>query len=193
MKFNSSKFITGSFIAFVICSLMAACGEPETNSTKTAGNENKPSESTGATDSSSPTPGATIGKKKTGKASIGMTVKDDANAKIEKDKMGYYNHTEVLPAYIGGQSALESYITSNIEYPQQAIDNNTEGTVSVQFAVDEQGVVSNVKAIGDKVGNGLEEEAVRIVSKMPKWSPGQIKGKNVKTWRVLPITYKFES
>ena len=81
----------------------------------------------------------------------------------------------------------------NIEYPQQAIDNSIEGTVNVQFAVDEQGVISNVSVIGTKAGYGLDEEAVRVVSKMPKWSPGQIKGKNVKTWRVLPITYKFES
>jgi TonB family protein len=193
MKFNSSKFITGSVIAFVILSLMTACGEPGTDSTKATESENKPSESTGTTDPSSPQPDATTSKKKTGKASIGMTVNADANAKIEKDKMGYYNYTEVLPAYNGGQSALETYINSNIEYPQAAIDNSTEGTVSVQFSVDEQGNVSNAKAIGDKIGYGLEEEAVRVVAQMPKWTAGQVKGKNVKTWRILPVTYKLES
>ena len=112
---------------------------------------------------------------------------------MEVDKQGYYNRTEVLPAYKGGQSALENYIMNNIEYPQEAIDNNIEGTVSIHFAVDEQGNISNVKAMGNKLGYGLEEEAVRVVSKMPKWSPGQVKGKNVKTWRTLPITYRLES
>jgi periplasmic protein TonB len=189
MKFNSSKFITGSLMAFVICFLIAACHDE--TATKTT--ENIKPDSTVITGPSATPPDATTVRKKIGKASIGNTATADANAKIEKDKMGYYNYTEVLPAYIGGQSALETYINNNIEYPQQAIDNNTEGTVSVQFAVDEQGNISNVKAIGDKVGDGLEEEAVKIVSQMPRWSPGQIKGKNVKTWRILPVTYKLES
>jgi TonB family protein len=132
-----------------------------------------------------------MAKKKKGK--ISATITEDANAKIEKDKMGYYSRTEVSPAYKGGDGALSDYINNNIEYPQDAIDNNIEGTVSVQFVVDEQGNISNVKTIGNKVGYGLEEEAVKVVSRMPKWTAGQVKGKNVKTWRVLPITYKLES
>jgi len=98
-----------------------------------------------------------------------------------------------LPSFDGGQVALETYISNNIEYPQEAIDNNVEGTVNVQFLVDEKGDVSNVKTIGNKLGSGLEEEAIRVVSAMPKWSPGQVKGKNVKTWRTLPITYRLET
>jgi periplasmic protein TonB len=191
MKFISSKFITGSLMAFVICVLITACNNE--TATKTTGNGDAPADSLNTTSSSAPGHDTTTVRKKKGRASIGNTPTADATAKIEKDKMGYYNYTEVLPAYIGGQNALDNYITGAIEYPQQAIDNNTEGTVTVQFAVDEQGTISNVKAIGDKVGDGLEEEAVRVVSKMPKWSPGQIKGKNVKTWRILPITYKLES
>jgi TonB family protein len=190
MKFNSLKLITGSVIAFAICSLITSCNDE--SATKSAENESKPAESAATTDPSAQQPDAATAKKKTGKASISMTVNVDATAKMEKDKMGYYNYTEVLPEYKGGQSSLESYITSNIEYPQEAIDNNAEGTISVQFAVDEQGNVSNVKTIGNQVGYGLEAEAVRVVAKMPKWAPGQIKGKNVKTWRTLPITYKLE-
>jgi protein TonB len=97
-----------------------------------------------------------------------------------------------MPAYNGGQAALENYITNNIEYPQQAIDNNAEGTVSVHFLVDEKGNISNVTTVGNKMGYGLEEEAIRVVSKMPPSTPGKVKGKNVKTWRTLPITYKFD-
>lgn len=181
-------------MAFVICALIASCdGESGTSSTKTTENENKPAESEGTADPAVPKTDAATVKKKTGKASTNMTVNADATAKMEKDKMGYYNYTEVLPVYNGGQSSLESYINNSIEYPQDAIDNNAEGMVSVQFAVDEQGNVSNVSTIGNKIGFGLEEEAIRVVSKMPKWSPGQVKGKYVKTWRILPITYKLES
>ena len=129
--------------------------------------------------------------KKSGKVST-STLADDTKVKMEKDKMGYYNRTEVLPTYKGGQNAIENYITNNIEYPQDAIDNNVEGIVNVQFGVDENGTISNVSTIGNKIGHGLEEEAIRVVSKMPKWTAGQVKGKNVKTWRTLPISYRLE-
>ncbi len=100
--------------------------------------------------------------------------------------------TEVRPAYPGGQSSLEDYITNNVEYPQAAVDNNKQGTVNVQFTVDENGNVSNAQVIGSKLGDGLDEEAVRVVSKMPKWTAGSVKGKNVKTRVTLPITFKIE-
>lgn len=184
MKFNSLKFITGSITAFSMFAFVIACNDESGNNSTTA-NE--------ADSSSSPTVSTTDPvKKKTGKASVKMTTDADASAKIEKDKDGYYIRTEVLPSYNGGQAALETYITNNVEYPQEAIDNSVEGTVNVQFLVDEKGNVSEVKTIGNKLGSGLEEEAIRVVSAMPKWTPGQVKGKNVKTWRTLPITYRLE-
>ena len=184
MKFNSLKFITGSITAFSMFAFVMACNDESGNNSTTA-NE---------TDTASSPPVSTTGavKKKTGKASAKMTTDADANAKIEKDKMGYYIHTEVLPSYSGGQVALEAYVNNSIEYPQEAIDNSVEGTVNVQFLVDEKGNVSEVKTIGNKLGSGLEEEAIRVVSAMPKWTPGQVKGKDVKTWRTLPITYRLE-
>ncbi len=129
--------------------------------------------------------------KKKGKITAGVS-KDDASVKIEADAQGYYNRSEIAPAYTGGQSALESYIVNSIEYPQQAIDNNVEGVVNVQFAVDEKGNITNVKTVGNKLGYGLEEQAVKVVSAMPKWTPGKVKGKTVKTWRTLPINYRLE-
>jgi periplasmic protein TonB len=191
MKFNRLKFIATGIIAFAISSLMISCNGDSENSSKTTENEVKAPDSLGT----ATTPGTTVptpAVKKKGKVSSNMEVKADATAKMEQDKMGYYNYTETLPEYNGGQNALDNYINNNIEYPQDAIDNNIEGTVSVQFAVDEHGAISNVKTVGNKVGYGLEEEAVKVVSKMPKWTAGQIKGKNVKTWRILPITYKLE-
>ena len=93
------------------------------------------------------------------------------------DNTGYYNYAEVAPAYNGGQGAIESYINNNIEYPEEAIDNGIEGTVNVQFGIDENGNISNVKTLGNKIGYGLEEEAVKVISNMPKWTPGIVKGK----------------
>jgi protein TonB len=125
------------------------------------------------------------------KISVGaMTEKRTNNMK--PDKSGIYEFTDVRPSYPGGQDALENYINNNIEYQSPAIGDNTEGTVNVQFVVDENGNVTSAKTIGNELGSGLDREAVRVISNMPKWNPGKVKGKNVKTRLVLPITYKIE-
>ena len=188
MKFKSLKFMTAGIIVFMFV-LVSACNN-ESGNTSTTANGDSNTTSTSPSTSGDTAKTNIVKAKKTGKASVKMTA--DANAKIEKDKSGYYTNTEVLPAYNGGQSALENYITNNIEYPLEAIDNNAEGTVSVHFLVDEKGNISNVTTVGNKIGYGLEEEAVRVVSKMPEWTPGKVKGKSVKTWRTLPITYRLE-
>ena len=126
-----------------------------------------------------------------GKASIGV-VSTSKTTKMQADKYGVYEMTEVRPSFPGGQSALEDYITNHIEYPQMAVDDNKEGTVNVQFVIDENGKVTNAKLVGAELGDGLGDEAVRVISSMPKWDPGKVKGKNVKTRLTLPITYKIE-
>jgi TonB family protein len=189
MNFNTIKASLAKYLAFLIgMFVFIACNDQKSaNNSTSAGKE--VADDTAATNTPSSTP--TAKAKKSGKITASMD-KDDTKAEMKKDKMGYYNRTEVLPAYSGGQNALENYITNNIQYPQEAIDNNVEGVVKVQFGVDENGNVTNVSTIGNKIGYGLEEEAIRVVSKMPKWTPGQVKGKNVKTWRTLPINYRLE-
>ena len=184
MTFNQlNRVMKSCFVFSASVLLFVSCNDDK------SANNSTPGASNDTTTSSEPAPVAKA--KKSGKVST-STSADDTKAKMEKDKMGYYNRTEVLPDYEGGQTAIENYITNNIEYPQDAIDNNVEGVVNVRFGVDENGNISNVSTIGNKLGHGLEEEAIRVVSKMPKWTPGQVKGKNVKTWRTLPINYKLE-
>jgi protein TonB len=116
-----------------------------------------------------------------------------SNAAMAADTEGAYNNVEVWPSYPGGQKALEDFFMSNVEYPQQATDNNTEGLVNINFIVDENGKVSSPKVTGTKIGDGLEDEALRVFGKMPKWNPGKIKGKNVKTRFTLPVRFQLES
>jgi TonB family protein len=172
---------------FASGSLFVACTDE-----KSANNSTTETEVKETPDSTMDPAGPAVAKtKRSGKVSSKMEA-DDTKVAIEKDNMGYYNRADVLPAYNGGERALEDYIVNNIEYPQDALDNNIEGVVRVQFGVDENGNISNVSTVGNKIGYGLEEEAIRVVSRMPKWTPGQIKGKNVKTWRTLPINYRLE-
>ena len=112
--------------------------------------------------------------------------------KIEADNEGVYNRAEIMPSYPGGENQLRKFIESHIEYPQAAIDNNVEGTVTLAFAVDEHGNIYTPAVVSRKLGYGLEDEAVKVVKQMPKWNPGQIKGKNVKTRFTLPITYQLQ-
>ncbi|HEY6901506.1 MAG TPA: energy transducer TonB [Puia sp.] len=98
-----------------------------------------------------------------------------------------------MPEFPGGQNALDSYVNNNVEYPQQAIDDNISGTVRVSFVVDEHGKVTRAHVIGNKLGKGLDEQALKVVSNMPDWKPGKIKGKNVKTRLELPIAFQVEA
>ncbi|MEO6547591.1 MAG: energy transducer TonB [Ferruginibacter sp.] len=130
-------------------------------------------------------------KKKTGKVTIVAPAKPPVNTAMEMDKDGFYKYTEILPGYPGGEKALERFFEKNIVYPDAATENNAEGTVNLTFAVDENGKVYNPVVGGNPIGYGIEDEAVRVFKQMPNWTPGRIKGKNVKTRYTLPIRFQL--
>ena len=197
MKKNSRPKIWALAMAGSVF-FMTACnnGEYTKNSSENPANPDTAVSNAPATDTSTASVSANKANKNSAtsskrKVSVGKMSESKMTA-MKPDKDGVYEMTDVRPAYPGGQAALEDYINSHIEYQQPAIDNNTEGTVDVQFVVDENGSISNAKIIGKELGSGLDEEAVRVISSMPKWTPGKVKGKDVKTRMVLPITYKIE-
>ena len=138
---------------------------------------------------------STTTSKKKGKVStMMMAASEKATAttgKSNMDAQGYYNSVEVLPTYPGGQAALDKFINDNVTYPDKAIDNNKEGTVIVGFGIDENGKVTNAKVTSPVVGDGLEEEALKVINKMPTWTPGMLKGKKVKSHYALPIRFQL--
>jgi protein TonB len=132
--------------------------------------------------------------KKRGKASVVYQLDKDYDIRystipIEINSQGIYSRAEIKPTYPGGEKALARFIQDNINYPESAIDEGVEGTVEVVFAVDENGRVYTPYIKGSRAGYGLDEEATRVVSKMPTWNPGQIKGRNVKSYYSLPISF----
>src|SRR5262245_22662425 len=188
MMFNNLNRVLKTLIPGLAISLLVISCTNDQSANNSTSKADETSADT-ATTAKSAAPAAT--PKKSGKITV-ATGTDNKNEKIAKDKQGVYSRTDVAPSFAGGQSALENYVARSIEYPQQAIDNSIEGVVKVKFEVDENGNVSNVSTVGNKLGYGLEEEAIKVVSDMPKWTPGQVKGKNVKTWRTLPISYRLE-
>ncbi len=107
------------------------------------------------------------------------------------DKSGVYDNVEYFPAYPGGSKGLQKYFDKNLVYPDEATNEGVEGTVYVTFVVDEKGKLSSPQVMGNKLGYGLEEEAIRVINKMPSWTPGKLKGQNVKSRYTLPITFQL--
>lgn len=95
---------------------------------------------------------------------------------------------DVEAMFPGGQSALQLYIVSNVEYPETAIDMGDQGKVYLSFIVEEDGKVSNVK-VEKGVTDELDREAKRIVRAMPNWEAGEVDGKKVRTRCRLPIVF----
>ncbi|GAB3924191.1 M56 family metallopeptidase [Larkinella terrae] len=98
---------------------------------------------------------------------------------------------EQSPEYPGGMSALGQYLATNVRYPEEARQTHTQGTVFVQFTVDSQGDITGLR-VKKGIGAGCDEEAVRVVSQMPRWKPGIQNGKPVMTQYVLPIQFQLE-
>ncbi|WP_142685846.1 energy transducer TonB [Chitinophaga polysaccharea] len=96
---------------------------------------------------------------------------------------------EIMPEFPGGEAALAKYLGNNIRYPHTAQENGIQGTVFIQFIVNRDGSISQVKTTGAAKGGGLEEEAIRVVSKMPKWRPGKQNGEYVAVYFNLPVRF----
>jgi protein TonB len=97
---------------------------------------------------------------------------------------------EDQPEPKGGMAAFYEYVSKNLKYPAQARRMGIEGKVFVEFVVDKDGSITNVKAIKG-IGAGCDEEAKRVISEAPKWSPGKQRGRPVKVRMILPITFKL--
>lgn len=106
-----------------------------------------------------------------------------------KHKPLIFTYVEQMPSFPGD---INVYISQNIRYPDEARKNNIEGRVILNFVVNEEGLISNVKVVRG-IGGGCEEEAVRVVESMPKWRPGKQNQKPVSVSFTLPIAFKLET
>jgi protein TonB len=99
---------------------------------------------------------------------------------------------EKMPSFPGGDEALSRFLQKNMRYPQMAVESTIEGRVYVQFIVDWQGNISGIKTVGNHIGAGLEEEAMRVVKLMPKWNPGRQNGQAVNVQFNLPVAFRLQ-
>lgn len=98
---------------------------------------------------------------------------------------------ESMPEFPGGEAAMMSFIAKNIKYPSFARESGIQGRVFVNFVVEPTGLVSNVKILRG-IGGGCDEEAIRVVQSMPKWTPGKQRGKAVRVSFNLPVRFTLQ-
>lgn len=97
-----------------------------------------------------------------------------------------------MPEFIGGESALFKYLKENLEFPEYAKEQDKSGRVMVGFVVERDGSISNVKILScSEKGYGFEEEAIRVISKMPRWKPGLNSGHPARVLFNIPLNFKL--
>ena len=94
------------------------------------------------------------------------------------------------PEFPGGKKALTEFIVNSIKYPKVAQECGIEGKVLVDFFINVDGSISNIK-LSQGVSTSINKEALRIVSSFPKWNPGIYKGNAVCVLRTLPIIFQL--
>ena len=106
------------------------------------------------------------------------------NEVIEIDKV------DEKPSFPGGESAMKSYLNSNVKYPVEARENCIQGRVIVQFIIEKDGSISDVK-ISESVNPSFDREALRVVKAMPKWNPGKLQGIPARVKNEVPVVFRF--
>ncbi len=117
------------------------------------------------------------------------TLAVDAKSVADGDEV--YIIVENMPVFPGGDEALRNFVVNNTQYPEEARKQSIQGRVFVCFVVGTNGAVQNVK-VARSVHPLLDAEAVRIVKSMPKWTPGQHRGKTVKVSYTIPINFSLK-
>ncbi len=102
-----------------------------------------------------------------------------------------FNAVEEPPTFPGGQAAMYEFMKKELRYPEMAAQNNIQGRVIVQFVVEKDGSIGEVKVVR-KVDSDLDKEAVRMVKSMPKFIPGRMNGQSVRVWFTLPVNFKLK-
>ena len=102
-----------------------------------------------------------------------------------------YESVEQMPEFPGGMEEMMKFLQQNIQYPASAAKNKVEGRVVLQFVVEKDGQIGEVK-VARSVDPELDAEALRVVKSMPNFIPGRQDGKPVAVWYTIPISFKLQ-
>lgn len=120
---------------------------------------------------------------------IYKTIKEENTVFIIKNNGDTtYIIVEQMPEFPGGQSELFKYLSSSVKFPPEAKNNGIMGKVFINFTIDKDGSIQNIRVI-KSVHTILDNEALRVINSMPKWTPGSHKGKKVRVNYNIPINF----
>ena len=103
-----------------------------------------------------------------------------------------FDKVDEAPQFPGGMAGMMQYLSSNIRYPEDAREAGTQGRVIVSFVVEKDGSISNAK-VAKPTYSSLDEEALRVISAMPKWMPGKQNGEVVRVKYSFPVSFRLGS
>ena len=109
----------------------------------------------------------------------------------EEEEDVVFQVVEKMPEFPGGQQALFEYLSKNIRYPVIAQENGLQGRVICQFVVNQDGSIVDVVVVRS-VDPSLDKEAERVIKSMPKWKPGEQRGKAVRVKYTLPVNFRLQ-
>lgn len=113
-----------------------------------------------------------------------------AQAELGDNPLNFHT-VEDLPKFPGGAVELMKWLTKNLKYPYDAQKNKKEGKVVVQFIVNKDGTMSDLKVVKSAQYASLDREALRVMRKMPKWTPGVQHDKPCRTMVCIPVVFKL--
>ena len=133
-----------------------------------------------------------------------MSLEDDANLGVEimdyveevkeevvEEEAIPFQLVEEKPSFNGGDAnEFSKWVNSKLQYPEIAKEKGVQGRVTLQFTVNPDGSVSNVKVLRG-VDSSLDKEAVRVVSMSPKWKPGKQRDRAVKVTYTFPVIFQL--
>lgn len=109
--------------------------------------------------------------------------------KAKEDKI--FAVVEEDPTFPGGEQKMMKYIQEHVNYPDMAKEMDVQGTVYVKFVVEKDGSITNIQVL-QGIGSGCDKEAKRVVRNMPKWDPGEQRGRPVRVHIRVPIRFQLD-
>lgn len=127
-------------------------------------------------------------------ASLGVEIMDyveEVKEEVVEEEAIPFQLVEEKPSFNGGDAnEFSKWVNSKLQYPEIAKENGVQGRVTLQFTVNPDGTVSNVKVLRG-VDASLDKEAVRVVSMSPKWKPGKQRDRAVKVTYTFPVIFQL--
>ena len=102
-----------------------------------------------------------------------------------------YDQVDKMPEFPGGISEMMRFVGENVRYPKDAMEAKKEGRALVEFVIETDGSITDVSVVKE-VYPSIDDEAVRVVKSMPKWTPGEQDGEKVRVKFTMPIAFKLQ-